>query len=281
MSLEISNCLSHLLQIILRVGFGFPHLLPAWLGSVYSHITWPYLHLMNIYVVEFCQELLAYSCRPPASSPWLLTRGNGPVLSLEEAVLENQPALLDSSSLQDDIPWDCNCPSVLSLLQISALSESSMRTRASKQDIFSSRPEEAWWSAASFLSHSPQQIPTPMSPAVVCQPAQTHTLSSGSWQSSMHACFSLIQDNCPCSSSQAILPKKPVQSHCSTLVMWVWFAITLRFLKILASSTEEFEGEWFSFFISLSNCTGNEQKIHFSVPLQNACVMVRYVLWCC
>lgn len=52
-SLEISYCPSHLLQITLQMSCGSPNLLPAWLGSVcISHITWPCLHLMNIYFMS-------------------------------------------------------------------------------------------------------------------------------------------------------------------------------------------------------------------------------------
>lgn len=55
---------------------------------------------------EFSQELLVHLHRPPTTLAWIPVAWDGPFLSQEEVILENKPALLDPSSLQDDIPWD-------------------------------------------------------------------------------------------------------------------------------------------------------------------------------
>lgn len=45
------------------------------------------------------------SCRPPATFAPFHTCQDGPFLSLQEEIFENQPAFVDSSFLQGCIPW--------------------------------------------------------------------------------------------------------------------------------------------------------------------------------
>jgi len=93
-------------QIQVQMGFDFPSPIPACSDCV-SIFLLGYLSLLAspvhfLFVFQFNQELLAYPCRLPAAFVrlpatfvCLSAPGGGPFLSLEEVVLENQPALLD------------------------------------------------------------------------------------------------------------------------------------------------------------------------------------------
>lgn len=76
-------------QTQLQVNFGFPNLTPACMGSV-SVLLQPLVFFL--FPFEFCQEPLVHPCRLPTSLAWLSALQDGPFLSMEEVVLENQPA---------------------------------------------------------------------------------------------------------------------------------------------------------------------------------------------
>lgn len=55
-------------------------------------------------MLEFNQKVLVYPWRHPVTFTRFLAHGDGPMLSLEKAILENQPGIVGPSSLQDYIP---------------------------------------------------------------------------------------------------------------------------------------------------------------------------------
>lgn len=90
-------------QIQVQTGFGFPNLIPSGSDTVSTfflgHLSLLASPVCFLFMFQFNQELLAHPCRPPATFIWLSAPGAGPFLSLEKVILENQPVLLDSSSL--------------------------------------------------------------------------------------------------------------------------------------------------------------------------------------
>lgn len=91
------------------MGFGFPKLAPACFDSVSIFLwdTGPSFYLL--YVSYLCLSLVKSSLYIHSGLlPPLLDFSLGWIffLSLEEAILENKPSLLDPSSLQNSISWD-------------------------------------------------------------------------------------------------------------------------------------------------------------------------------
>lgn len=58
-----------------------------------------------LFMSGFIQERLVHPCRSPVAFDFCAHQ-DWPFLSLEEANLENQPALLNNSSLWGSLPWD-------------------------------------------------------------------------------------------------------------------------------------------------------------------------------
>lgn len=59
-----------------------------------------------LFLFDCSHVLLVHPCRPSATSAWFPEQGDGLFLSLEEVILENQPAFLDLSFPQNCLPWE-------------------------------------------------------------------------------------------------------------------------------------------------------------------------------
>lgn len=91
-------------QIQIQTGF----LTPSLQVRDSSCVTRPCFNLLytSFLCLEFSQELLALPCRSTATFALYPAHWDGLFLSSEELIPENQPAILNLSSLQDCLPWD-------------------------------------------------------------------------------------------------------------------------------------------------------------------------------
>jgi len=69
--------------------------LHAW--TVFLHCFWVTCLFCHHLYAQFTQKLLVHPCRPPATFAWFPAHQGELFLSLENVILENQPAPLDSS----------------------------------------------------------------------------------------------------------------------------------------------------------------------------------------
>lgn len=82
--------------------FPFSAYVPVEALLVPFHLLFFSAPVLFLFMLEFSEEPVFRPCSSPATSAWYSARWVGPFLSLEE----NQPALLDPSSLQSCILWN-------------------------------------------------------------------------------------------------------------------------------------------------------------------------------